>query len=266
MPNFLGLSRELRDLVYMAVLNSANKPPPSPSADSEERHQSYEETFQGCNMYSTHPVHIASAALLLTNRQIHAEFAASIARLKRSGRLRYKLDCMLYEEEIIYPTWLSVPVLSERIDVLEVDFRLFGDPAGNAHGYMDYWKADHGAASPVLWGLWTLLKRFLTRGPDFLSPEKDERKIEVDTLVLNVIDTSYPDEDWIPGYDRSRDDIMHSEHVVNEMSHAIDRLLEWSTSTYAGLIFEHVSSISLCDDGHEYRSWNLDAMPGRLTA
>ena len=264
MSNFLVLSRELRDLIYIFVLSTANNPPPSSPADSGERQLSDEETFQGSKIYFPYPVHISSTALLLTNHQIHAEFAACIARLKKSGRLRYKLDCMLYEEESIYPTWLSVPVLSERIDVLEVDFRLFGAPDGDAHGYMGYWKGDLIAPGPVVWSLLALLERFLKQGPDFLSCDRDERKIRLDTLVLNVLDTSVPDEGSIPGYDRSRDNVMHSTHVVLAMSNAICSLLEGGT--YPELIFDRVKNIHLCDDGHENRRWNLEAIPARLAA
>ncbi|KAI9872677.1 MAG: hypothetical protein M1830_001308, partial [Pleopsidium flavum] len=75
MPNFLALSRELRDIIYTAVLDSEPSPPPSP-AESGDRKQtsgreSDKEPFDYCNMYPLHTVPISSSALLLTNRQIH---------------------------------------------------------------------------------------------------------------------------------------------------------------------------------------------------
>lgn len=264
MPNILALSRELRDLIYIFVLNEADSPPPSSPADSGERQQSYEEFDQCCKVYPKPSVHIRCAALLLTNRQIHAEFAPWVARLKKSGPLRYKLDCMLYEQEAIYPTWLSVPALASCIDVVEVDFRLFGDSGGYSGGFMGEWESNYHGQSRMIWGLWALLRRFLSRGPDLLSREKCERKIEVETLMLNIIDTSEPDEDSIWGYDRCRDMIMHSETVVWRIQEAMKCLLERTTSPE--LVFERVKTMVLHEDGKERKRWNFEARRVRLTA
>jgi len=170
---------------------------------------------------------------------------------------------MLYEEESIYPTWLAVPVKAERIDVLEVDFRLFGDPEGDRLGLMCNWKhsSDVSNPSPIIWGLRVLSKRFLTGGPDFLSRENDSQRIEVERLVLNVIDTADLPEDLIWGSDGYIRGIMRSKDVVRRMMFAIKYLL--TLHFMSEQTFEGVKTIVLCDDGVAKLRWNLQDMPAQ---
>lgn len=266
MPNFLALSLELRDIIYNFVLNAPDDAPPSSPADSGERRQSCEEIFHGCSVYFPQTVHISSAALLLINRQIHAEFAASIARLKKSGRLRYKLDCMLYGEGWIYPTWLSVPVLSEGINVLEVDVRRARNPEGIGGGLMSKREADPDGCDPMIRCLWALLKRFLTRGPKFSSCEKDERRIEVGSLVLNVLDRSHDGEEMICRWDRSGDDDTRIDDIMAMMMHREIGIVEiydairYLVLTYSPPILERLKTLVLREDGWEFQRWNLEAV------
>lgn len=260
MPHFLALSRELRDLIYIFLLNASDDPPPSSPADNGERQQLCDKDFRSCKMefpqtiHIPKTIHISRTALLLTTRQIHDEFAACIAWLKKSGRLqvRYKLDCMLYREESVHPTWLSIPVLSKRVDVLEVDIRLFRDWEGVAQGLMSAWKRDHYGHPSMIFCLWALLERFLTRGPDFLSCEKDGHRMMVFSLVVNVVDTSVPDADRIG--------IMRSDNVVWEIQQAMEKLL----LTYFPRVIKRVGTVVLRDNGRECQRWILTAVPARL--
>ena len=264
MPHLLALSRELRDLIYSFVLDAPDNPPPSSPAESGERQQLCRENVRDCIVYCLPRAYISSAALLPTNGQIHAELSAQIARLKKAGRLRYKLDCMPYEEEAIYLTWLSVPALSSHVDVLEVDLRLFGDPGpdGDEPGsIMSEWTEVYLSEmrhfshySPAIKTLCALLKRFLIRGPDMLSRKTHERKIKVECLVLNVIDGWDRVAETCQFYERYRDDIIHSGNIVWEIQQAMKwRLRELAS---ASLIFETVEVRLLI---HLRLLWNASA-------
>lgn len=228
MPNFLALSLEVRELIYNFVLYAPDDPPPSSPADSGERQQSCEENFHGCSVYFPQALDISSAALLLTNRQIHAEFAPCVARLKKSGRLRYKLDCMLDADDSIYPTWLSVPVVSQHIDVLDIDLRLFGMGEFGS-GLMSEWESDLDNYGPMIRCLGALMELFSSRGPAFLSREKDERQwIIVESVALNVIDTPHQDEEFW-SRDRCRDT------MVSKLEEAaLKNVLLMKPQTYLG--------------------------------
>lgn len=269
MPKFLDLSRELRDIIYTAVLGSELSPPSSPAESGDRKRTSGrggldEEAFEYCNMYSLQPVPVSSSALLRTNRQIHTELAEIISRVKKSKTLRYKLDCLMLDERLIYPTWLSVPALSSSVASVEVDFRLFGDCNGKRSG----WAGGDGAPSVIIWSLFALLKRFLLRGPDFLSPPKPGRKIKIGVLVLNVITPSplsakgfIPRE--VPSHQRlhrgRRKGMIDPEVVPGEMESHMGYLLDGSKdmAPYAGIVYNRVRIIRFCLDGDERKVWDL---------
>lgn len=255
MPNLLALSRELRDLIYFFVLKAPDDPPPSSPANSGERQQAEDGPHHACKIYYQRRMHVSSAALLLTSRQIHAEFAASVARWKKSGPLRYKLDCMLYEEEAIYPTWLSVPVISERIDLLEVELRLFGDPEVNEAGFMNAWdrKKAHNDQSPIFWGLCALLQRFTMCGPEFLSCEKGQGVVEVKRLVLNFIDDYRNVESEIAAKYRRRKDIMHGSDVYSIIRSAI--MVMYEPGSDRNPAFERMQDVILMLNREDGDDW-----------
>ncbi|KAI9792580.1 MAG: hypothetical protein M1816_002100 [Peltula sp. TS41687] len=179
----LDLPLEIRQLIYAAVLDSELPPPSCPSENVHsgkgwpaDRNFTY--VGDDRNMYPLSPFTAAGSGLLLTNRQHRAETLDAIAAFKAHRQLRYKLDCMIGEEARLYHTWLSVPLLSSRIDIVEIDVRIlnrldrFGLPPNPFH---------------VFWSLDAMLRRFLEGGPDFRTPPNAGRVIEVGTIVLNFM-------------------------------------------------------------------------------
>lgn len=192
MPQFLGLPLEIRDYIYTADLDPPNSimPPSSPLEAGERKRGANRRLpcggyFENCNMYSLQPLSKCRSALLLANHQIHAEFTAVIERQKRLGKLCYKLDCMIVDQELIYPTWLSVSALSSRLNRVEVDIRIVGTGDKSKRSK---WHHGHEGPSPLVWSLFALINRFLTRGPDFLAPiSPQEQQIRIGELAINVI-------------------------------------------------------------------------------
>lgn len=187
LPAFLKLSREIRDLIYHAVLESADEAPISPSACGPRLEAGSDcenwidpcqytrppidfATMGACTRYLEIPLHIESRSLLFVSRQIHMEIKEEIARFETSHEVTYKLDLIIENEYVLYPTWISLPIVSPRVDVVETQIRAMGDWT-DTHG--SGWYAGAGGHSHLGRSLLELLQRFLVRGPDFLSQPKE---------------------------------------------------------------------------------------------
>lgn len=118
MPEFFGLPRELRDMVYMSVITWSL---PQPRRDDIEDHrwrnildaQSMQSGEYGCS-YSTDTIPGTCANLLACNRQINLELTQAIERAKRQGVLIAKLDCIAVDESRHAFSWLSLPIVTNR--------------------------------------------------------------------------------------------------------------------------------------------------------
>lgn len=272
MASFLTLPRELRDLVYLAVLSSPDPAPKSPQEASRDREQisASAETsfFESCTDYPSKVIPASSSGLILTCRQVHEETQAAIATLKAKDELWYHLDCMIQDERRLYPTWLLIPAVTSDIDLATVDFRLFGDRGGDRSAF-----ADTGSGpSLMVWSLLSLLYRFLDCGPDFLSKSKIGRKVIVGVLVLNVVSCPKPKGGFIP-IDGSRSvtithGLIHPEGVVSMIHSALNLLLErtYLTSRYASVVYEQVRVVRLTLDGKIRAEWDLAAIDAKGTA
>jgi hypothetical protein len=236
MPNLLSLPRELRDDIYKRVLsgplqtgisrpslrsrkrvskqtskNVATDPasdssiPVATTSDSSpnEPSSSITSTTSGAGYYDGEetvryplttplpPMH----SLLHTSRQIRAELLETLSLT----RLHYKIDLGLREDtDVLYPTWISVPALSHRVDVLDVNLRI-------RHGKTSSLCSVHGDGDgdelerdgDVFSGGLMVLRRFLDRGVYFLSKKKAQ-KITVGLLAMHILlpkDQDYSVED-----------------------------------------------------------------------
>ncbi|MCJ1404195.1 hypothetical protein MMC11_007420 [Xylographa trunciseda] len=260
MAGFLNLARELRDLIYLVVLQ-AEIAPPSSSTESGPRRNNIEGF-----MHTIQPVLVNSKVLLLVNHQVHDEVQEAIRVLKKSGELRYKLDCMLVGEAQIYPTWLSIPVFSTRVSKVEVSFRSIGNcglrsPESRlaSCGY-----------DTIAQRMYTLLRKFLKEGPDFRAGAGGGYMMTVDELILNIVTpspiptegyrtTHFPDPNEI-----SLNGLLHPEAVVEEIIGNIDFLLcrsndqiSWFIAPYAAILFDRVRFIKILLEGELKKIWNI---------
>ncbi|CZT52012.1 uncharacterized protein RSE6_13245 [Rhynchosporium secalis] len=142
-PPFFRLSQEIRDMIYDLVVGLAGEAPSSPAAcgprmdNGEQGYRSsrwpdpctYKQppadyaTFSEWNRYDETPVRINSRSLIYVNHQVHAEMKEATSRLKASSGLKYILDCIIENKNVLWATWLQVPVVSSRADIVETQVR-----------------------------------------------------------------------------------------------------------------------------------------------
>lgn len=263
MSTFLALPREIRNIVYSILLTQENTAPQSPSGTRHDRKQTTSMTpyMESCVHYPSESLPAFSAGLLLTCRQLQGEIKETIADLKAKKTLRYKLDCMIEDEQRLYPTWTLIPSVTTDIHTVEADFRLFGDRRNEISAFA----GGDGGPGFMIWGLLSLLYRFLDCGPDLLSPSRIGRKVIVNTVVLNVVSPMEPPEGFIPKDCRlrmRRAGLVHPETILREMESEMRILLERSdwTARYADVVYEQVSNFRIALDGVVRTEWDLKAI------
>ncbi|KAF1925189.1 uncharacterized protein M421DRAFT_70608 [Didymella exigua CBS 183.55] len=118
MPEFFGLPRELRDMIYTSVITWSL---PQPRREDTEDHRwrlileprSIHSGEFGCS-YSTDTIPGTCANLLACNRQVNLELTQAIERAKRQGHLVAKLDCISVDESKHAFSWLSLPIVTNK--------------------------------------------------------------------------------------------------------------------------------------------------------
>ncbi|KAI9709885.1 MAG: hypothetical protein M1812_007593 [Candelaria pacifica] len=262
MPHLLTLPQEIRDIVYEYIFALVDPPTErSPVTSGRPRKQIHGDSSdpnvefgERCNQYPLMPLPISSTSLLLTNRQLKAEVTFFMQSLEKTHALVYQLDCLILHEQYLYPTWLSIPYLSESIASVQVTFRVEGkcSPARRSA-----WRAGDGGPSYLgvgylVWSLFALLRRFLIRGPHFLGPclSTSNRKLCVREILLNVV---------MPEIPSHKDGWAEEEIVALHISSHLGYLLGNSkyTAGYRDIVYEHVGLIRVLLDGKELRAWNL---------
>lgn len=174
--NLLTLPREVRDQIYLAVLQTPSPPPPSPK-DAGPRSAGYclELPHHGCNFYppAADP-HYASETLLLCNHQTNAEIRELLARHETRG-LDFRLDVMTQGYNF-WPTWTLLPGPVTHIRNLEVDVRIFDVHLGNFE--------------PLL----HLFGGFFHHGPQLFCSKGDpvDRRVRVDTISQAIYCNELP--------------------------------------------------------------------------
>lgn len=121
--NLLSLPREIRDLIYTALLHIPNNTPASPKRQGPN--------FQvACMFYSVERYPEAVyAPLLRCSRQISDEFREVL--YARQPPRDFRLDCMI-KGHYAWPTWIVRPCPGTRVmDVLNIDVRFFNDRDGH---------------------------------------------------------------------------------------------------------------------------------------
>lgn len=117
MAGFLGLPRELRDMIYEALITDEEPRPTLEKYCEQRRYAAYQYSFTPRQSRTT------CAGFLASNRQIHEELNEAIERAHRKGLTSGKLDCL----ELFRPlpsacdigvpchlTWLRMPVVKTK--------------------------------------------------------------------------------------------------------------------------------------------------------
>jgi hypothetical protein len=214
MPNLLSLPRELRDDIYDLVFRSSLtlKKAHLPRIRISKKKTSDDESHG--NWKAPHPQHdnlggamcvpgdtndaaIEDAVyyageeairypnarpvpptdpLLRVNHQIRAEMQEAIQKKPVQWRIRLSFRD---DKELLYPTWMSMPAFTDRIDTLDVEIRvrkkktasLFSTTSSIISNTSSTYARDRNEGD-VFFGGFALLQRLLERGPSFVNKKK----------------------------------------------------------------------------------------------
>jgi hypothetical protein len=213
MPQFFDLPRELRNMVYMAIL-TWQRPQPKLEDNSTWR---WHDT--GCYFARIEPPSTC-ANVLAASRQLNEELKQSIHFARQAGLLIARLDCIVKNERNHFFTWLSIPLVHSTIPVpsnkvvcgwvtyvpvvgrlltglqhrrstkhaatsiekLQVDIRLSGkedlDRTANLHAIRE---------QTTSWAVCAALKTVCQHRRELSPPPNWPDCVEVDTLILNIV-------------------------------------------------------------------------------
>ena len=194
----LIIPRELRDEIIDLVLLSGRIPPQRPDEKLNDRIELYECPFHnefkaGLVKYIMDPsVYLPNGiGLLLANRQLHEETMQRIKDHEAQNLWKYKIDIMLVEEKALWPTWVCIPPKIVHADTMEVTFRIMGCDETAKRPEFQFSRG--GGPSPITWGFYCILDRFLRLGPAKpITGEYVEKAIKVKNIKMNFITPECP--------------------------------------------------------------------------
>ena len=229
--SFIGLPQELRDLIYLYLIDETREQPDSPDS-AGDRDPNWNTP---CTIYfEAHTPKPALLQLKLCSKQVHAEVADILAKHVTCGSGPAHLDIMV-KGSSIWPTWISLPVTRNLDPTISINLRLF-----EAKG----WGSEF--STGAYRGLWTLFNLLAFRGPCFIRNNIGlPTPLRIGRLRFEIM-LCFP---------TSVDDLFGTSRDV------YDRL-EKLASDNVGL--GNVETIEACM-GPDRRVWRLKQLPTRLT-
>lgn len=225
---FLALPRELRDNIYLFLINERRPAPEDPSNAGVRDVHSTKIFFEQC---SPKP---ALLQLKLCSKQTYAETTKILDKYKYDWQYPACLDIMV-KGLAIFPTWTSLPVTETLHSQVDISLRLF-----------ESWEG--GFNTSVYRSLWTYFNHLVFNGPcSRLGGRNRSLPTPLNFTKLRfVIRLCFPTsvDDWYGTY---RD--------------VFDRL-ERLAMDNVGL--GHVQTVECCF-GAEVRTWRLKQLPTGLT-
>ncbi|KAF2807230.1 uncharacterized protein BDZ99DRAFT_465149 [Mytilinidion resinicola] len=282
----LSLPREIRDTILELVISSS-RAPPQDTSEAEPRSPSatewQAEEISGFDawyhsrtpLYFEPRVYISnSAPLLLVNHQVSSETAAALARLN----LPYELDVIFSNENSLWPSWLSVPRLSNQLDQVNVTFRICGSEK-ILPKWMSGWGQGNGAPPWLMWLFYYLLEYVLRRGPVPHTDSSVDREVTIKNLDLNFVgkndkeeiygETARPiGENWkhTRYYNQSalyqgeeEDKVLRPEWLASFLMLRFLSLLEmgYHTAKYGMVLHERIGSIQFRVNGEHFALFKI---------
>lgn len=266
MPTLLELPRELRDKILSLVL-SHHTPAPQDISDTSNRAEFGDVSFswpEGRNvLYIEHPKMRDSTSLLLLNRQLHKETLETIQRLP--SKHSYVLDVIIAEESKLWPTWLYAPVLTTRVDQVYAAIRTIGC---HKKGFGLF---EGGGPYVITYAFWNLVNRFLKVGPVGRRTKKDDKRISLKELIVDIHTPDVPANKILPRMhsdsfaaqiyrkENGPDFLRHPEYILNYVISDFGSILAMSSHSapYGALVYERVGSIKVLMDGEVRKEWDL---------
>jgi hypothetical protein len=287
MPSLLTIPRELRDKICAyAILADINEPPKLTT--------SFDDLLSGrinlenprlrawggnCTVkYHSDNVVPSVVPLLLVCHQLNAETISNLRIIPDTNS--YDLDIILLDE-IFLPTWLRVPVLTTRVDKVNVTFRIAGIYAGREkYDSYGFYVGSNGSGPAMSWNIYSILERFFRVGPTGKRQEEEEHKqVTIRTLDINVeipdnADRSHFNAPQTGNNGRHRDNESAIEPVLDPtyLAQFIMTNIRWmifmgdSAEGYGKIFHEHLDEVIVRKGGEEMARWDIAGVFKDLTA
>ncbi|OQE16496.1 hypothetical protein PENFLA_c027G03680 [Penicillium flavigenum] len=281
MASFINLPTELRLIIIRHTLHHRRESPPTPSTSNRDHIEDFKpvaESWQlgGCGVYyeeSHKHCPTNCLPLLLTNRQISAETKSVLSRMETD----YVLDISVLNDIYLFPTWITVPRLSHRVNHLRAEVRLFGhiitDKAART-------QMGDGGRNGIHFAFHQILQRFLMYGPVGEKKGRDNDGYENKNISVRVLELDFtsaeeafpfPPEkfDW---RDYNRQLIGHGklegykprpEWMARWICKWIRRILAMDSygMIYGSMIYENVGTLRVLADGILIEELDLSHCP-----
>lgn len=221
--------------------------------------------------------------VLLVSKQLQAEMEGVLNR-KRSQKANYALDIMYVKSCGLWPTWLSVPILTTNIDTLHATFRLFKQPDNVPKGmlYPNMWRGGDGGPPSGVWIFYRMFTGFLEQqiGPWPCRIEGDAEKITVQRLIIDVLTPVEPNilplapTTRRPGLDYMGRFSQRAENTPPSAAHIFANFIQreiggllcmgYYTTGYGNILHERFGSIEIQVNGTRHHMWDLSDLFSRL--
>jgi hypothetical protein len=187
MPSLLTIPREIRDEIYEWALHSPLTSSADRSLQRERKRIAHNisdtDTYYGEEIvrYPLQTTLPPTHGLLRATRQLRTEFLESVRRL---GPIRYKVDLSDRKDNgLVSPTWISVPIFTDKVDVLEAQWRIRSGKTRSTATFAgdDVPEFQGQGFSATL----AMLQRFVERGVYLLSKKK-RRNIHIGLLAIDM--------------------------------------------------------------------------------
>jgi hypothetical protein len=230
---FLALPRELRDHIYLFLINDYRNPPDSPSHARDRSANSSSTYFE---VQSPKP---ALLQLKLCSKQLYAEASDIISKHTSPDPGQAHLDIMV-AGPTLYPTWLHLPLTRTLQPTIQVSLRLFS-PAG--------WGTEFN--NSAYRGLWSLFCSLVFQGPCWYdSPHGSRTRGLATPLQVGCL-----------RFDIRLCFLTNVDYLFGTYRDVFDRL-ERLAMDNVGL--GHVEMVEACF-GSDRRAWRLKQFPTGLT-
>jgi hypothetical protein len=276
MITLLTLPRELRDKILSLVISTPSEAPANHSTSSDLLDLTKNVTFANIR-YIPHLNRAELMPTLLVSRQLHDETLAAIDILP--SKHTYDLDILLVNGIMLYPTWLSIPTLTNVVDKIHTSIRIDLTAARQYHGF----RLGCGGPPTLVWSFLAILNRFLSVGP-VGHPENPDgfaiKVLEIDIVTPDVPESAFLSADRYQQIIRSRlgrrakrgapkeeETEEYPEYVVSPsilsgfLSYHMSYLLrQWDDRYYwdkCQLIFERVGFMRMTIDGEFHCEWDI---------
>lgn len=274
MVTFLGLPGELRDHVLSLVISMPSKAPAGYATEQDRVDLMDPDEFtMSVVSYRPRMNRTDWIPTLLVNHQLCKETLAliDIHPLKYT----YLLDIMVVNGICLYPTWMSVPTLTNIVDKVHTSIRIDPTAAKEYHGFT----LGCGGPPTLTWSFHNILERFVNVGP-VVNPEKSSGAFAIKVLDIDIITPDVPESAFISAEKwkdvirpRSRkehlakSEITDSEYMVSPatlaefLQYYMDFLIgRWDSKydfKHCWFLFERIGIMRLTIDGESYCEWDM---------